>query len=439
MQSSKQVYLVGGAVRDMLLQKAARGDDSALPTQSELAQAQFSVHDMDYVVVGASVEQMLAEGFTSVGKDFPVFLHPVTKDEYALARTERKSGRGYKGFVVDASDAVTLEDDLARRDLTINAMALSADGKLIDPFDGQSDLQNKVLRHTTESFSEDPVRVLRVARFLARFGSAWRIHPDTQKLVEKMSDGGELDYLVPERVWKETEKALGEDNPQLYFESLKNLGIFPEIDVMQGISQPAEHHPEGDVFVHTMLALKRAAELNFDLATRFAALTHDFGKPVSFNKRGMLRGHEADGVPVIDAFCERLRIPNKLRSLGMLTSEHHLRCHNFFNMTPKKIHKMMIQDFNAIKNPERFKQFLNACRCDAQGRGDSLVNKPYPQVDLGLYLLKGLSKLDTKAIVQDAVAAGKTGVELGEVVRISQIAEIKRLRSAYSPPNHSCD
>jgi tRNA nucleotidyltransferase (CCA-adding enzyme) len=427
MQSLRQVYLVGGAVRDMLLQKLACADDSALPSLSELADTPFSVHDLDYVVVGANVEQMLAQGFTSVGKDFPVFLHPKTKEEYALARTERKSGPGYKGFVVDASEAVTLDEDLARRDLTINAMALSADGTLIDPFDGQSDLKNKVLKHTTEAFAEDPVRVLRIARFLARFGSDWRIHPDTQQLIDKIKSRGELQYLVPERVWKETEKALGEDNPQLFFETLTGLDIFPEIDVMRGITQSAEHHPEGNVFIHTMLVLKQAADLNFDLATRFAALVHDFGKPVAFQQRGVLRGHEADGIPVIEAFCDRLRIPNKLKSLGKLTSDHHLRFHNIFNLTPKKIHKMVIEDFNAVKNPERFKQFMNACRCDSQGRGETRVNKPYPQIDFGLYLLEGLSVLDTKMVVQKAISAGKTGVELGEAVRISQIAEIKRL------------
>ena len=248
----KQVYLVGGAVRDQLLNIASK--------------------DNDYVVIGETPQTMESLGFVPIGSDFPVYLHPKTKEEYALGRTERKSGKGYTGFVVDASPNVTLEEDLARRDLTINSMALDENGTVIDPFNGQSDLHNKILRHTTEAFVEDPVRVLRIARFLARYGSEWRIHPSTYALMRELKNKGELNHLVPERVWLETEKALGEKHPELYFQALHGLGIFPEIESMQGVPQPANHHPEGDVFVHTMLVLRRAADLNFNLETRFAGI-----------------------------------------------------------------------------------------------------------------------------------------------------------------------
>lgn len=411
MQALEQVYLVGGAVRDQLLG--------------------LSSHDKDYVVVGASVPQMEALGFVSVGKDFPVFLHPNTKQEYALARVERKIGKGYTGFSVDASAAVTLEEDLARRDLTINAMALDKSGKLIDPFSGQDDLNNKVLRHTTEAFKEDPVRVLRIARFLARYGSDWTIHPATLELISEIKSAGELEHLVPERVWKETEKALGEKSPQLYFETLTGLGLFPEIEAMQNIPQPADHHPEGDVFVHTMLVLKRAADLNFDLPTRFAALTHDFGKPVSFLKNQTLHGHEAAGVPIIEAFCDKWRVPNKLKSLASLTSDNHLRCHRVFELQPRTIYKMMIEHFNAVKQPERFLQFVQACQCDAQGRGETKVNSPYPQAALCRFLLSGLQALDTKAVVKKAIESGKSGPSLGDAVRVAQIDEIRRLLKEF--------
>lgn len=412
----ENAYLVGGAVRDQLL-----GIDS---------------QDNDYVVVGSSVDNMLKLGFQSIGKDFPVFLHPQNKQEYALARTERKTGKGYTGFNVDASQEVTLEQDLARRDLTINAMALDEYGQIIDPFAGQQDLKNKVLRHTTKAFTEDPVRVLRIARFLARYGSEWTIHPDTKRLINDMQASGELLHLVPERVWKETEKALSEKYPQLYFEALSDLGVlatlFPELALMQGVMQPPEHHPEGDVFKHTMLVLKRAADLCFDLPTRFAALTHDFGKAVSFHQSGNLVGHEAVGVPVVVEFCERLRIPNAFRDIAKLSCEHHLRCHSLFELRPKTVQKLIVEQLNAVQQPERFTQFLQACQCDAQGRGPSLVNKPYPQRQLAEYLRAGLAQLNTKSIVKAAMGEGKKGLEIGEAVRIAQIDCIRRLLTGYT-------
>ena len=295
--------MVGGAVRDKLLGIASK--------------------DNDFVVIGETPEMMESLGFLPIGSDFPVYLHPKTKEEYALGRTERKSGKGYTGFVVDASPNVTLEEDLARRDLTINSMALDQQGNIIDPFNGQADLQNKVLRHTTEAFIEDPVRVLRIARFLARYGSDWTIHPSTYALMHELKKQGELQHLVPERVWLETQKALGEKYPELYFQALDGLGIFPELEQMKNVPQPANHHPEGDVFIHTMLVLRRAADLNFDLDTRFAALTHDFGKAISYQKHKNLRGHEREGVVVVEGFCERLKVPNRFRDIGILTSDNH--------------------------------------------------------------------------------------------------------------------
>ncbi|WP_024604362.1 MULTISPECIES: multifunctional CCA addition/repair protein [unclassified Pseudoalteromonas] len=401
----KQVYLVGGAVRDKLLNIKSK--------------------DNDYVVIGETPKTMESLGFVPIGSDFPVYLHPKTKEEYALGRTERKSGKGYTGFVVDASPTVTLEEDLARRDLTINSMALDERGNIIDPFNGQADLQNKTLRHTTEAFVEDPVRVLRIARFLARYGSDWRIHPSTYALMRELKNKGELNHLVPERVWLETEKALGEKYPELYFEALQGLGIFPELERMVNVPQPANHHPEGDVFVHTMLVLRRAADLNFNLETRFAALTHDFGKALSFKKYGNLRGHEREGVAVIEAFCERLKVPNRFRDIGVLTSDNHTLCHTIDQLRPQTIHKLIVTNLNALVHPERFIAFTQACQCDAQGRGETLVDKPYPQSAKLRAIHTELQKMDKKLVVQNALKNGKKGPEIGEEVKLAEINCIK--------------
>ncbi|MBH0049149.1 MULTISPECIES: multifunctional CCA addition/repair protein [unclassified Pseudoalteromonas] len=401
----KQVYLVGGAVRDKLLNIKSK--------------------DNDYVVIGETPKTMESLGFVPIGSDFPVYLHPKTKEEYALGRTERKSGKGYTGFVVDASPTVTLEEDLARRDLTINSMALDEHGNIIDPFNGQADLQNKTLRHTTEAFVEDPVRVLRIARFLARYGSDWRIHPSTYALMRELKNKGELNHLVPERVWLETEKALGEKHPELYFEALQGLGIFPELERMVNVPQPANHHPEGDVFVHTMLVLRRAADLNFNLETRFAALTHDFGKALSFKKYGNLRGHEREGVAVIEAFCERLKVPNRFRDVGVLTSDNHTLCHTIDQLRPQTIHKLIVTNLNALVHPERFIAFTQACQCDAQGRGETLVDKPYPQSAKLRAIHTELQKMDKKLVVQNALKNGKKGPEIGEEVKLAEINCIK--------------
>lgn len=404
-QSLKQVYLVGGAVRDKLLNIQSK--------------------DNDYVVIGETPEVMEALGFLPIGSDFPVYLHPHTKEEYALGRTERKSGKGYTGFVVDASPNVTLEEDLARRDLTINSMALDENGTVIDPFNGQEDLKNKILRHTTHAFVEDPVRVLRIARFLARYGSDWSIHPSTTALMQELKNKGELEHLVPERVWLETEKALGEKHPELYFQALDGLGIFPEIEQMKNTPQPANHHPEGDVFVHTMLVLRRAADLNFNLETRFAALTHDFGKALSYKKRGNLRGHEREGIAVVEAFCERLKVPNRFRDIGVLTSDNHTLCHTLEQLRPQTIHKLIVTNLNALVHPERFIAFTQACQCDAQGRGETLVDKPYPQAAKLRAIHNELQKMDKKQIVQDALKSGKKGPEIGETVKQAEIDCIK--------------
>ena len=404
-QSLKQVYLVGGAVRDKLLNIQSK--------------------DNDYVVIGETPETMEALGFLPIGSDFPVYLHPNTKEEYALGRTERKSGKGYTGFVVDASPNVSLEEDLARRDLTINSMALDENGTIIDPFNGQDDLKNKILRHTTQAFVEDPVRVLRIARFLARYGSDWSIHPSTTALMHELKNKGELEHLVPERVWLETEKALGEKHPELYFQALDGLGIFPEIEQMKNTPQPANHHPEGDVFVHTMLVLRRAADLGFNLETRFAALTHDFGKAISYKKRGNLRGHEREGVAVVEAFCERLKVPNRFRDIGVLTSDNHTLCHTLEQLRPQTIHKLIVTNLNALVHPERFIAFTQACQCDAQGRGETLVDKPYPQAAKLRAIHNELQKMDKKQIVQDALKNGKKGPEIGETVKQAEIDCIK--------------
>lgn len=400
-----QVYLVGGAVRDKLMGVASK--------------------DRDFVVVGESPQRMLQLGFLPVGDDFPVFLHPKTKEEYALARTERKTGKGYRGFAAEANENISLEEDLARRDLTVNSMAMDKYGTIVDIYNGQQDIADKVLKHTTSAFEEDPVRVLRLARFYARFGPEWRIHESTKQLMQDMYQKGELSHLVAERVWKETERALMEPYPHLFFETLIDFEIFPEIANMRGVEQPVQHHPEGDVFVHTMLVLQRAADLKFDLPTRFAALTHDFGKPVAFETYGKLHGHEQMGIEVNETFCERLKVPKKLAELAKLTSDNHTRCHKIRELKPKTLHAFLVDNMNALKNEQRFVQFLDACMCDSQGRGPTMVDKPYPQADIAKSYLSALKQVDAKQVVKQAIAQGKQGKQISEALRVVEINAIR--------------
>ena len=358
-----QTYLVGGAVRDRLL---------GLP-----------VKDRDYVVVGATPAQMEAAGFKPVGADFPVFLHPDTKEEYALARTERKSGHGYKGFTVYATPEVTLADDLRRRDLTINAMAQAEDGTLIDPFDGVEDLRKGLLRHVSPAFVEDPVRVLRVARFAARFAHRqFRVADETRELMRRMVETGEVDHLVAERVWVELERALGEPQPSTFFtvlrdcEALKRL--FPEVDALFGVPQPPQHHPEIDTGVHTLMVVNQAAEFSPDARVRFAALVHDLGKGATPPEEWPRHiGHEERGVPIIDGLCRRLRVPNEYREIALAVARGHLLCHRAEELRPGSVLELL-ESIDAFRRPERLEMFLHACEADFRGRA-GFEARAYPQ------------------------------------------------------------
>jgi tRNA nucleotidyltransferase (CCA-adding enzyme) len=348
-----KIYRVGGCVRDRLL---------GLP-----------VKDRDWVVVGATPEAMRAQGFTAVGKDFPVFLHPQTKEEYALARTERKTAPGYTGFSFHAAPDVTLEDDLRRRDLTINAMAEDEDGVLIDPFHGKRDLEKRLLRHVSPAFVEDPVRILRVARFAARFAVlGFTLADETRRLMQTMVNNGEVDALVPERVWQETQRALGEQQPWVFFEVLRGCGalarLFPEIDQLFGVPQPEDHHPEIDTGVHIIMVLQQAARLSEDPRVRFAALVHDVGKGITPEEEWPQHiEHEARGVPIVKKMCERLRVPNDYRDLALLVTEFHLLFHRAKELRPGTILELL-QRLDALRRPERFEQFLLACEADSRGR-----------------------------------------------------------------------
>lgn len=346
-----QTYLVGGAVRDELLG--------------------FSVQDKDYVVVGATPEEMEAAGYRPVGKDFPVFLHPHTHDEYALARTERKTAKGYKGFSVHASPEVTLEQDLARRDLTINAIAKSSDGQLIDPYHGLLDIQSKTLRHVSEAFTEDPVRILRAARFSARL-SEFRVAPETIALMQQMVLAGEVDTLVAERVWQELAKGLMGSQPSRMFEVLRACGalqkIMPELDRLWGALQPEQHHPEIDCGVHVMLVIDYAASQQYSLAVRFAALLHDLGKGLTSTE--MLPrhiGHEQRGVDLVKTLCLRLKVPNDCRELALIVTKFHDKLYQALLMKAPALLDFLIE-LDAIRQPARFKDFLQACEADARGR-----------------------------------------------------------------------
>jgi tRNA nucleotidyltransferase (CCA-adding enzyme) len=375
-----EIYCVGGAVRDELLG--------------------LEVQDRDYVVVGATPEQMVAQGFRPVGKDFPVFLHPRTHEEYALARTERKMARGYKGFQVYASPEVTLEQDLARRDLTINAIARDAAGNLIDPYGGCADLRAKVLRHVSAAFVEDPVRILRVARFSARFPD-FGIAPETMDLMRRMVEEGEIDALVPERVWQELSRGLMEKVPSRMFLTLRECGalarILPEVDRLFGVPQSPQHHPEVDTGVHTMLVVDHAAARGYSLPVRFAALTHDLGKgttPADILPRHL--GHEERSVALVRALCRRIRVPNDSRDLALIVAKFHGMAHRVEEMQPETVLRLL-QDTDAFRQPERFEAFLLACECDSCGR-TGFEMRPYPQADLLRKALQAARSVDAGRI-----------------------------------------
>ena len=358
-----EVYLVGGAVRDELL---------GLP-----------VTERDWCVVGAAPADLEALGYRSVGRDFPVFLHPDTGEEHALARTERKTAAGYRGFEFHTAANVSLEEDLHRRDLTINAMARADDGLLIDPYGGRRDLEQRVLRHVSDAFAEDPVRILRVARFAARFHmQGFTIAPETLALMQTMVDSGEVDALVPDRVWKETETALCESAPQRFFESLRDCGalarIFPEIDALFGIPQPQKWHPEIDCGVHTMMVLEQAARLSKAVDVRFAALVHDLGKATTrVEDLPKHPGHEARSVKLVRQLAKRLPIPNVCRDLGLIAAEFHTHCHRALELRADTVLKVLNR-IDAFRRPERFERFLLACEADARGR-TGFEHRAYPQ------------------------------------------------------------
>lgn len=399
-----RTYTVGGAVRDELL-----GRPSA---------------DRDYVVVGATPEAMRAAGFRPVGKDFPVFLHPQTHEEYALARTERKSGHGYHGFTFHAAPDVTLEQDLARRDLTINAMARGEDGGLVDPFGGRRDLEAKILRHVGPAFAEDPVRILRLARFAARFDD-FTVAPETLALMRGIVDCGEVDHLVAERVWQELAKGLSEAKPSRMFEVLRDCGalarLLPEVEALFGVPQRADYHPEIDAGVHTMMVIDQSARHGFALPVRFAALTHDLGKattPADILPRHL--GHEQRSATLVEALCARLRVPNDCRDLALIMARHHGTVHRAAELRPATVVELF-EKTDALRRPERFRQLLDACLCDFTGRL-GWENRPYASPQR---LLTALAAVDAVPAGEIAAACSERG-SIPERIRTARIEAVRR-------------
>jgi tRNA nucleotidyltransferase (CCA-adding enzyme) len=409
-----QAYVVGGAVRDQLL---------GLPVQ-----------DHDWVVVGATPEAMLAQGFRPVGKDFPVFLHPETQEEYALARTERKTAPGYHGFVFHTSPEVTLEDDLIRRDLTINAMARADDGSIVDPYGGQQDLRDRVFRHVSDAFAEDPVRILRLARFAARFPD-FRVADSTNALMRRMVEEGEADALVPERVWQELSRGLMEQKPSRMLAVLRDCGalarILPELDALWGVPQPPLHHPEIDTGVHMMLVIDVAAERGLPLATRFAALMHDLGKGVTPPEHWPKHhGHEGMGPRLITTLSNRLHAPTECRDLAVMTAREHGNVSRALELRPNTI-VTLLERCDGFRKPERFAQMLLASECDARGRGHETHEMRYREYPQGPYLLRALEAargvnageiagrfVEDKARIPEAIHAARVAavkVALGDV------------------------
>jgi len=403
-----KIYCVGGAVRDGLL---------GLPVQ-----------DHDWVVIGATPQQMEALGYTPVGKDFPVFLHPVTHEEYALARTERKTALGYKGFDVYAAPDVTLEQDLSRRDFTVNAIAQATDGSLIDPYNGIADLRAGILRHVSAAFSEDPVRILRAARFVARFG--FTIAPETQGLMRAMVANGEVDALVAERVWQELARGLMENKPSRFITTLRDCGalnkILPELDALFGVPQPPQHHPEIDCGIHTLMVLDDAAKQGYALEVRFAALMHDLGKgntPADILPRHI--GHEARSADLLHSLCERLRVPGECRDLGLLAARYHGEVHRAMELRPDTI-VGLFQNCDAWRKPDRFMQLLEACTSDARGRTGH-EQDDYPQALLLQRLLQAARAVNAGEIARQCEDKNL----IAERVRKARIEAVAQERKQY--------
>jgi tRNA nucleotidyltransferase (CCA-adding enzyme) len=404
-----KIYQVGGAVRDALL---------GLP-----------VHDRDWVVVGARPEELTALGYLPVGKDFPVFLHPQTREEYALARTERKTAPGYHGFSVHAAPGVTLEQDLGRRDLTVNAIAQDEAGQIVDPYGGRKDLQARLLRHITPAFAEDPVRILRVARFAARFID-FSIAPETLGLMREMVEAGEVDHLVPERVWQELARALMQTQPSRFFQVLRDCGalarLLPEVDRLWGVPQTPEHHPEIDTGVHLMMVLDQAAELNAPLAVRFACLAHDLGKgqtPADRLPRHI--GHEERGVRLLRTLCERLRVPNDCRELAEVVTREHGHIHQSLSLGAAALVRLL-ERCDALRKPERFENALLACWCDARGRLGK-QDSAYPQRQRLMQALQLAQQVPAAQIAEQAQAQGLSGPRIGERLRQARIAALAQI------------
>lgn len=405
-----QVYLVGGAVRDQLLG--------------------HPYHEKDYVVVGATPEQLLAQGFQPVGKDFPVFLHPETKDEYALARTERKSGHGYHGFEFFTDVSVTLEEDLIRRDLTINAIAMDDDGKIYDPYHGHDDLNHKILRHVSGAFAEDPLRVLRVARFAARYHQyGFKVADETLELMQQLSDSGELKALTAERVWKETSRALMEKDADVYFEVLRACGalkvLLPELDALYGVPQRPEYHPEIDCGIHTMMSLQQACKANYSLDVRFAVLVHDLGKaltPVEELPRHIM--HEERGIQPVTEVCDRLKVPTNTKQLALAVCKEHLKSHQAFTLKAGTLWRLL-QRLDVLRRPERVEAFIQACECDAKGRL-GLEDRDYPQAAYlrhAMELVRNIKASDLPAEVK--------GPDIGEMLIQKRIDALATLKASY--------
>ncbi|GGB66814.1 multifunctional CCA addition/repair protein [Shewanella inventionis] len=403
-----KIYLVGGAVRDNLLKQ--------------------TVVDKDYMVVGSSVEEMLALGYQQVGKDFPVFLHPKTQQEYALARTERKTGNGYQGFSCDASKAVTLEDDLLRRDLTINAIAQDEQGTLYDPYNGAADIEAKILRHVSAAFVEDPLRVLRVARFAARFNHlGFTIASETLQLMTDIANSGELEHLTPERVWQECDKALSSQNPQIFFEVLRQCQalkvLFPEIDSLFGVPQPEKWHPEIDTGIHTLMVLQQTSLLTDNKAVRFAALVHDVGKALTPKQDWPKHyGHGQKGLPVIKKMCARIKVPNEYRDLALLVSDQHQNIHNAFELKAETIIKLF-DKADLWRKPQRLTDLLTCCHGDIRGR-TGFEQASYPQAEY----LQQCYKLAVQVDVQVIIAAGHQGAAIKAELQLARTLVVNNFK-----------